>query len=160
MAIRRKYPPAETLERMRAWCGIQERAHSEARSKLASWGVFGDEAESLIAELIGSNYLNEERFARAYASGKSRIKGWGWRKIEMNLKKKGVSAFSIRLAREEIDENQYHADLIKLVRKKWPTISGKSEFERSQKMFRFLAGKGFTTEEARKAMEEVGLSEI
>jgi len=160
MASSRKYPPVETLERIKQWCDRRERAHSEVRRKLSSWGVYGDESEGIIAELISSDFLNEERYARAFARGKSRIKGWGRRKIEQQLKSKGVSSYSINMAAEEIDDHEYIEGLKRLIRKKAPTIKAKSKFEKSQKMLRFLAGRGFTMAEVRTAMEEVGFTDF
>jgi regulatory protein len=154
MAVR-KYPPQETLDRMKAWCDLQERAHSEARKKLNSWGVYGDEAENMLAELIGSNYLNEERFARAYTRGKYRIKAWGWKKIEMSLKAKGVSSYSLNVAFDEIDQEEYLAGLMNLAEKKERLIKESDPFKRKQKLLRFLVSKGYSYDEAKKAVEEV-----
>ncbi|HKK39902.1 MAG TPA: regulatory protein RecX [Cryomorphaceae bacterium] len=140
---------------MKAWCDLQERAHSEARKKLNGWGVYGEEAENILAELIGANYLNEERFARAFARGKSRIKAWGWKKIEMALKAKGVSAYSLKAALEEIDQEEYFAGLINLAQKKERLLSEPHPFRRKQKLLRFLVGKGYSYDEAKKAVEEV-----
>lgn len=151
----RKYPPQETLDRMKAWCDLQERAHSEARKKLNAWGVYGEEAENILAELIGSNYLNEERFARAYTRGKYRIKAWGWKKIEMSLKAKGVSSYSLKAAFEEIDQEEYLAGLMSLAEKKGKLIKESNPFKRKQKLLRFLVSKGYLYDEAKKAVEEV-----
>lgn len=153
MATQRKYPPIETVERMKAWCDRRERAHSEARRKLASWGVFGDEVEGIIAELISSNYLNEERYARAFARGKSRIKAWGWMKIKNELKAKGVSDFSIKMAREEIDEEEYREGLQRLLEKKAESLKAANRFEKRQKVFRYLLGRGYGMEEIKIAWE-------
>jgi len=154
MAVR-KYPPQETLDRMKAWCDLQERAHSDARKKLNSWGVYGEEAENILAELISANYLNEERFARAFTRGKYRMKAWGWKKIEQALKAKGVSSYSLRGAFDEIDQEEYRAGLIELATKKERVLSESNPFRRKQKLLRFLVSKGYSYDEANKAAEEV-----
>jgi regulatory protein len=151
----RKYPPEETFERMKAWCDLQERAHSEARKKLSSWGVYGEESENIIAELISLNYLNEERFARAFARGKSRIKSWGWKKIEVELKARGVSEYSIKCAYEEIDREEYLSQLFSLAEKKNRLIREANSFKKNQKLLRFLVSKGYSYEEANLAVKEV-----
>jgi regulatory protein len=153
--VLRKYPPQETLDRIKVWCDRQERAHSEARIKLNSWGVYGEEAENILAILISENYLNEERFARAFARGKYRIKAWGWKKIEMTLKAKGVSSFSLKAAFDEIDQDEYFAGMINLAAKKERLMSEAHPFRRKQKLLQFLVGKGYSYEEAKKAVEEV-----
>jgi len=151
----RKYPPEETFERIKGWCDIQERAHSEARKKLSSWGVYGEESENIIAELIHLNYLNEERFARAFARGKSRIKSWGWKKIEQELKRRGVSDYSIKSAFEEIDREEYLDQLMALAAKKKKLIREANAYKRDQKILRFLVNKGYSYEDANLALKEV-----
>lgn len=122
---------------------MQERAHFDVRRKLATWGVYGDEQEQIIVELIGLNFLNEERFARAFASGRFKIKKWGWKKIENHLRQKQVSKYSIALAREEIDREPYMQTLADLLEKKKPFIRGDSPWERKQKLLRYAVGKGY-----------------
>lgn len=151
----RKYPPQETLDRIKGWCDMQERAHSEARHKLSTWGVYGNEAENILAELISANYLNEERYARAFARGKSRMKAWGWKKIDLTLKSKGVSSFSRKAAFDEIDQEAYFKGLIQLAEKKVRVLSEPNPFRREQKVLRYLVGKGYSYGDAKKAVEEV-----
>lgn len=142
-----KYPPFETRERIKKWCDLQERAHSDAIKKLQSWNVHPDDAEQIVAELISENYLNEERFARAFTSGRFRIKKWGWGKIKKALIQKGVSIYSIELAKEEIKSDEYRAVLIEIIQKKWPLIKAKSNWEAKQKLLRYAAGKGYKPDE-------------
>ena len=122
--------------------------------KLYTWGVWTDEANQIIAELISDNYLNEERFARAFARGKFRIKRWGWKKIERELKQKSVSKYSISLAREEIDPHDYTETLKEVLEKKRPLIKAKSEWERNQKLLRYAVGRGYEFEEVLKFLAE------
>lgn len=156
MNIVRKYPPHETRSRARKWCDMQERAHSDVRKKLKSWGVFSDETEQIIAELISANYLNEERFATAFARGKFRIKGWGWNKIQQQLKLKGVSSYSIRKAREEIDPEEYLDTLENLLLKKSRTIRETDPWKKKQKLLRYAFGRGYPVEEINKALDNLG----
>ena len=65
------------LQKLQAYCAYQERCHSEVESKLYQLGIFGDAADAIIAQLIEDNFLNEERFAIAYARGKFQMKSWG-----------------------------------------------------------------------------------
>lgn len=154
MSNQRKYPPFETRDRIKKWCDLQERAHSDVVKKLYTWGVWADEANQIVSELISDNYLNEERFARAFARGKFRIKNWGWKKIEMSLKQKSVSKYSIALAREEIDPDDYTDTLKRVLEKKRPLIKAKSDWERNQKLLRYAVGRGYEYEEVLKLLED------
>ena len=95
------------LEKLRRYCAYQERCHQEVRSKLLSLKVYGDDLEEIISELIDDNYLNEERFATAYARGKFRMKRWGRIKIMQELKRRQISAYLIKKGLAEIDEKEY-----------------------------------------------------
>ncbi len=98
---------AEALQKLQRYCAYQDRCHSEVRSKLLDLGIYGDELEEIIAELITDNFLNEERFARSYARGKFNIKKWGRHRIKQELKRRQITDYCLRKAMEEIEETDY-----------------------------------------------------
>lgn len=106
-----------TLDTARAaiqrYCAFQERCQSEVAERLRSMGVLPEAQADLVAELMADGYLSEERFARAYARGKFRIKGWGPRKIAQGLQAKRVSSACIALGLEELDEAELRAYLLR-----------------------------------------------
>src|SRR6185503_9223406 len=95
------------LNKARKYCAFQERSQQEVRDKLYEWGLHKADVEHAIAQLVTENYLNEQRFAIAYAGGKFRMKEWGRIKIERALKMKKVSDYCIRKALGEIGEREY-----------------------------------------------------
>ncbi len=151
----RKYPPFETLDRIKSWCDRQERAHSEVRAKLFSWGVHGSEVEQLLTELISENYLNEGRFATAFARGRFRIKNWGWIKIVSHLKAKGVSDASIRLAKQEIEPAQFQESIDQLIERKSNFIKSANGADRYNKLLRFGVSKGYSYDEVKGAIKRL-----
>jgi regulatory protein len=72
------------------YCAYQERSQQEVRDKLYEWDLKPAEVENIIIRLIENNYVNEERFAKAYVRGKFNQKGWGRIKIKQGLKQKRV----------------------------------------------------------------------
>ena len=106
-----------TLDAARAaiqrYCAFQERCQSEVAERLRSMGVLPEAQADLVAELMADGYLSEERFARAYARGKFRIKGWGPRKIAQGLQAKRVSAACIALGLDELYEAEVRAYLVR-----------------------------------------------
>ena len=104
-------PTSPILLKAASYCAYQERCHNEVRNKLADWGVYGLEADQVILQLIELNYLNEERFAVAFAGGKFRVKQWGRLKIKRELKVRGVSDYCIQMAFKEIDADDYFETL-------------------------------------------------
>jgi len=94
----------EALEKLKRYCAYQDRCHQEVRTKLLSLKIYGDWLEEVMSDLIQDGYLNDERFAKNYARGKYRIKGWGKVKITQALKARRISEYCIRQAMKEIDE--------------------------------------------------------
>jgi regulatory protein len=136
--------PEKALKKLKHFCGYQERSHAEARQKLYTLGLFKKEVEELISRLIEEEYLNEERFARLFASGKSRIRGWGKHKIRHELRQKGVSAFCITKALDALDDTEYTAGFERVARKKWTALrSEKNIFVRKNKWQQFLLQRGY-----------------
>lgn len=129
------------------YCKYQERCHSEARNKLYELGFTSVAVEEQISLLIQQGLLNEERFARAYARGKWRMKQWGKQKIVYQLRQKKISEYCIRKGLAEIDEAEYEQALESLARKKAKELkSEKNIFTKKAKIYRFLAQKGFETD--------------
>ena len=71
----------EARGKMETFCSYQERCPWELRRKLFEKGIQGEAIETILGELAASGFVDEERFARAYARGKFRIKRWGRNRI-------------------------------------------------------------------------------
>lgn len=137
------------------YCQYQERSHKEVRNKLYELGCTTPEVEENIAELIEKDVLNEERFARAIARGKFNMKQWGKRKIIEQLKFQQVSEYCIKKALKEIDYDEYLRVAKKLIVKKLPEYKGeKKDYIIKQKLYRYLAQKGYETEIINIALNE------
>ena len=134
----------EAVKKLQNFCAYQERCQEEVRSKLIELGIYGEELDRVIADLIEENYINEQRFAVCFAGGKFRIKQWGRKKIVQELKAKKISDYSIRKALEsEISEADYRATLIEVLQKKANLLSEKDPHKRKQKLLQYFMTRGF-----------------
>lgn len=149
----------KALEKLKHYCGYQERAHREVQQKLYSLGMYRAEVEEIIGALIEENYLNEERFAIQFTSGKFRIRGWGKQKIKQGLKEKGISEYNIRKAMDSIDESDYRTAFSRQAEKKWKALKGeKNIFVKKTKWRNYLLGKGFESSLIRSYDPEAGFA--
>ena len=147
MAKTKKYVSKDDAQaKLMHYCAYQDRCHQEVRSKLIDMGIYGDDLEDIITNLIIDNFLNEERFAQSFARGKFRIKKWGKNKILRELKRKKISPYCIKKAMKEIDDDDYSKVLQTLLEKKLPLVKGKNEYEIKVKLARYLITKGYESE--------------
>src|ERR1700712_5074322 len=116
------------------YCPYQERSQQQVRNKLYEWGLWTDAVENIIIRLIEENYLNEERFAKAYVKGKFSQKAWGRIKIKQGLKLKNVSPILKKKALLTIDTSDYMGALTRLIEKKEATITEKDPYKRKYKL--------------------------
>lgn len=134
----------QALQKIRHYCGYQERCHAEVKSKLYSFGLWKKDVEAIVSQLIEEDYLNEERFAKMFAGGHFRLKQWGRIKIKHELKKKSVSEYCIKKALKEIDEAEYRKTMAKLFALKWKSLKGeKNIFTKKSKLTNYLLQKGY-----------------
>ena len=136
----------QALQKLKHYCAYQERCHSEVKDKLYQLGVWTKDQDEIIAALIEENYLNEERFAIAFAGGKFRMKQWGRVKIKYELKQKQVSDYSIAKALKQIDEEEYVKVLTKLAKEKYVSLKSEQYLVRKKKIMDYLIGRGYETE--------------
>lgn len=151
-----KYTLDEARERLENYCALQERSHRQIQQKLHKWGIYGDAAEEIITALIQENYLNESRFAEAYAQGKFRMNKWGKIKIQQGLNQHGVSDYNISKSLEVIDEKDYNACMKKLALQKLKTLSDSlPPYEKKYKVSSYLAQKGFSFDEINGILDQM-----
>lgn len=143
------------LQKLQHYCAYQERCHSEVKYKCLELGMRGEEVDQAIAELVSENFLNEERFARAFVGGKFRSKQWGRKKILMELKQRQISAYCIKKGMEEIDDDDYEKTLRSVAAKKYESLRGEQVFKRKYKVVQYLLQKGYEAELAQPVVEEI-----
>jgi regulatory protein len=138
--------PLVALEKMKSWCAYQERSQNETRQKLFEYKLEEEQVEFIIAELITENFINEERFANAFVSGKFRIKHWGKIKIKMALKQHRISDGVITKALKNIDGDEYEKILIKVIEKKSNQTKTTDKRKKFYEILNYAISKGFESD--------------
>ena len=129
--------------KIKQWCAYQERSQNETRYKLYEYGLKETEADSLIAQLISENFLNEERFAMAFAGGKFRIKHWGTVKIKIELKKHKISDYYHNKALKVIGDDDYINILTLVLEKKIRQTKEKDKQKLFYAVLKYAQSRGF-----------------
>lgn len=143
---KKKLTPHQALLKAQMACAYQERCQQEMRDKLYEWGLYSAEVENIIALLISDNFINEERFAKAFSGGKFRIKKWGKVKIKIELKKRKVSDYCIRKGLAEIDDQEYETTLRELIQKKLNENRKGQQYQRNYKAAQYALSRGFESD--------------
>lgn len=134
----------QALSKLQSYCAYQERCHKEVRQKLRNLGIYGDDVDQIVTSLIEDNFLNELRYAIAFAGGKFRVKQWGRIKIERALKQNQISAYCIRKAlASELPEEDYRLSLERVLEKRNRFVKAKTAYERRYKLAQYGLERGY-----------------
>lgn len=143
MQHQKTYTVQEATRALESYCAYQERCHKEVEQKLFDLKMIPAAKELIILHLIEHNFLNEERYAKSYARGKFSIKKWGRIKIINNLKFKNISAYNIKTALKEINDEVYYTTLQSIAEKKEALLKESNPFKKRNKLSSFLISKGY-----------------
>lgn len=139
--------PQKVADRMRGLCSRREYCRQDIMKKvLAALGGDADEAERILDRLVEEKYLDDLRYASAYARDKSSIAGWGATKIRYMLASKGIDRETVAAALQEVDEDKASDRLEKLLVGKVRSL--KDDPRRRMKLLRFALGRGYQYDEA------------
>lgn len=139
--------PESLLERLRRQCSVREYCRSDIRAKVIRYNP-GLDPDKFLKILEDEGFLDESRYAYAYASDKMRIAGWGSTKVAFHLRAKGIPSEIIDKAISEVDPHQARHRMERVIAAKWKQISSKgkncSEYELVAKLLRFAASRGYS----------------
>ncbi|MEX2513400.1 MAG: regulatory protein RecX [Cyclobacteriaceae bacterium] len=134
------------FKRITSYCAYQERCLSEVKDKLEDYHLSLEESEKIIAELVQENFINEERFASSFVSGRFLIKKWGKVRIRQELKMRSLPNDLISMALNQIDDEAYQETLKTLAHRKWMLTKEKDLVKKKARVQRFLLFRGFETD--------------
>ena len=133
----------EILYKLAARCSVSEQCLSDIEAKLSRYDLTEEEHTRILRHLVEEKYVDERRYAEAYAKDKYRFNKWGRIKIAQGLRLKGIDNETIKSAMETIDEEEYLSILRDLIKAKRKSTRGTSEYEINDKLTRFATGRGF-----------------
>ena len=120
----------QAYRRMVQTCSRKECCVYDIQKKLSRMELSDEVQDEIIKKLKEGRYIDEDRFIRSFINDKLQFNKWGRKKIELALFQKRLPRESIdRIFMEYPEADLSHA-LPELLEKKWPSITGKSLYEK------------------------------
>lgn len=142
------------LLKMADLCARGEHCAFEIREKLRKMQLAASDANEIVEYLEENRYIDDSRFARAFARDKVKFSGWGKNKIRMALAMKRIPSAEISLALEEIDPEEYMAVAVNAAKAKARNLD-LSDYDDKGKLYRHLASRGFEGSVISKAIQSI-----
>ncbi len=133
METHKTYTVEEAKRRLERYCAYQERCHKDVQKKLRELRMIPEAIDLIIHHLLQHNFLNETRFAQAFARGKFRTKKWGKQRIVRELKFREISKYNISLALKEISETDYQKTFYELAEKRLRQLENETNLQKKKK---------------------------
>lgn len=148
-----------TYERALSLLEHRARSVAELRRKLIEKGAPRSEIEEVLARLLDQKLLDDTDFARQFARGKITGAGASRFRIIQELRRKGVAGSIAERALDDLGEEEGidpNASIQRVAEKKWKSLAKLDDSTRRRRLYAFLARRGFSPDEIRKAMMNVG----
>ena len=134
----------EAYLRLAALCAQAEHCEYEMQEKMRRWEIADDAQARVMQRLITERYVDDERFARAFANDKVKYNKWGRRKVEQTMWLKHIAEDIRQRVLDSIDDEEYIAILRPLLQQKRRSVKAHNDYELRQKLIKFAIGRGFT----------------
>lgn len=144
----------QALQSLMRLCARSEKSSGDALRLMQQWQVPHTERQGVLERLVKERFIDDGRYAEAYVREKSRLSGWGARKIAMQLRQKGVSQAIIDDALRQLDSNVELPRLVDKLRRKIRTTKYTSDYELRGKLMRYALSLGFDYDIVQRAVED------
>jgi len=144
----------KVYDALSAQCAKREYCTADIRRKALErleWDAAA--AEEVVAALVSERFVDDRRYAAAFAREKSALSGWGPVKIRTALLARGVTRDDVQEALGEIDPERAAAKLEKVLEAKWRTL--REDPQGRLKLIRFALSRGYDYEPVRPLIERI-----
>ncbi len=155
MSLKKSFTVDEVKRKLEHYCAYQDRFHKEVEKKMSEFHLIPEARELILMSLLKDNFLNEERFSKSFARGKFRIKKWGKQRIVRELKFREISAYNIKTALQEIDDEEYLKTIQQIAVRRSAVITETNTYKRKKKLMDFLIRKGYEMDLIYKTVDDI-----
>ena len=144
----------QVYDALSAQCARREYCVSDIRRKALERLEFdASAADAVVASLVADGYVDDRRYAAAFARDKSALSGWGPVKIRSALLARGVDRAVVLESLEEIDPERAASRLEKVLETKWRSL--RDDPQGRLKLIRFALSRGYDYEPVRPLVERL-----
>lgn len=141
--LAKQLSPHVARQRLELLCSRSEHCSFECREKLRKWGINTSDADAIIDALIDGRYIDDRRFASAFARDKLLYNHWGKMKITLGLRAKRIPSSLINEALDSLDEDEYQRVAREFLSSRAKTIKEGFTYEGRTKLYRAGLSRGF-----------------
>lgn len=129
------------------YLAVRPRSCAEVKQRLIDRGFPPAVVRSVMDHLLRLGYLNDAQFARDWAASRTRTRGYGRRRIEQELRNKGIDSDIIGETLVRLFEETPETDVArKAAEKKLRSLTRFEPEVRKRRLAGFLERKGFSSE--------------
>lgn len=145
---------AKVLDRLQAQCVKREYCRSDIFKKaLTALEGDRDAAGRLVESLVADRFVDDSRYAAAFAREKARLSGWGPVKISFALAGKGISKAVVAEALKEVDQDEADRRMVSVLETKYRSLKG--DPQEKFKLIRFGLTRGYDYEKIAPVVDEI-----
>jgi len=150
------------LKKVKMYCAKTERSTLDVKLYLQKLEVNSEDIiEKIINNLKSENFINEERYIRAFINDKFKLNKWGKYKIKQSLLSKGFDENDIdKLINETINEEEYKNTLTEIIEKKKKLLKKDDTNVIKQKISKFALSKGYEPDLIKTIVESIMSKEV
>lgn len=136
-------------DKMATICAKAEYCTHDIIHKLSAKDLTESQQKQILKKLTDNGFIDDRRYAEAYATTKATLCTWGPQKIDYMLKAKKIDAHIREEALSQVSQQVYLQALQKAILSKKRTIKGKNEYDFNRKLMAYAYGRGYTTSQIR-----------
>ena len=144
----------KVLSLLETQCSKREYCSSDIRRKAMEkleWNQSA--ADEVLASLVADGYVDDFRYASAFAREKAALTGWGPVKIRFALSSKQIPRDVIDRAMEEVDDEKAAARLQRLLESKFKSLQGDPEIK--LKLLKYALSRGYDYDSVRQSVDDL-----
>ena len=142
------------LTRFQALCSRSEQCSADIyRKLLKTFEGDEDKAQEVLQSLKKDKFVDDARYAAAFARDKSRLEGWGPIKIRFKLRAKGISDAAIEEGLSQIDSDEANEKLYRLVSARRKALEGDPQIK--LKLLKYALGRGYSYDQIAPTVDKV-----